>query len=270
MRPTPDEQSFFAANGYLQLDSFLPAALVEKLIERLRVALERRVAEHESDANDEPSQGTNPGKRATVAGRDRRIFHILDDDPEFLDLVDYADIMPYVHAFIGEKPHFHASDAIWEEEIAAREPGWHIDGADGGYRNLRPGIPMLQLKVGYYLSDMTAPDQGNLVIVPGSHRDDQEPSSDQLAGFDSLPGAVQVCGPAGTAVMFHNAMWHTRGPMVRPGGRRIMLYYAYERAWMVGNSEHWSYSPDFYGGLSPERRKLFHGFVFDPPEYRFS
>jgi hypothetical protein len=37
---------------------------------------------------------------------------------------------------------------------------------------------------------------------------------------------------------------------------------------MIGNAEHWKYPTSFYNGLSPERRKLFHGFVFDPPEMR--
>ena len=34
---------------------------------------------------------------------------------------------------------------------------------------------MLELKIGYFLSDMTLPDQGNLMVVPGSHKTDFEP-----------------------------------------------------------------------------------------------
>ena len=264
-RPTAGERDFFDSKGYLQIDSFLPAALVERLADRLAAVMERRaVLEREG------APPNSPGKRIAIEGADRRIFHILDDDPEFLELVDYGAIMPYVRTLLHEEAHFHASDAIWEQGVCEREPGWHIDGADRGYRSLRPRIPLLQLKIGYILTDMTQPDQGNLVIVPGSHRDDDEPGSEQLSGFDTLPGAVQVCGPPGTAVLFHNALWHSHGPKRRPGGRRIMLYYAYEVPWIMGNPEHWSYQPGFYNALSPERRKLFHGFVFDPPEYRFA
>ena len=106
--------------------------------------------------------------------------------------------------------------------------------------------------------------------MPGSHRSAAEPSPEQQAGYDTMPGALQVCGPPGTAFMFHNAVWHTRGPSTDPDANRIMLYYAYEHGFMVGNPEHWSYSKDFYAGLPPERRALFHGFVFDPPERRWS
>ncbi len=70
--------------------------------------------------------------------------------------------------------------------------------------------------------------------------------------------------------MFHNALWHTRGPCTRPAGRRLMLYYAYEQPWMVANPEHWQYEKEFYHRLTPAQRRLFHGFVFAPPEDRWS
>ena len=44
-----------------------------------------------------------------------------------------------------------------------------------------------------------------------------------------------------------------------------MLYYAYEHPWMIASQEHWGYPKNFYNKeLSPEQRKFFHGFVFDP------
>ena len=48
-----------------------------------------------------------------------------------------------------------------------------------------------------------------------------------------------------------------------------MLYFAYEHPWMVGSQEHWSYPSEFYQALPPEKRRFFHGFVFDPPEQRW-
>ncbi|MBT3341586.1 MAG: hypothetical protein HN404_01200 [Gemmatimonadetes bacterium] len=259
--PTSSDRYFFETNGYLVLEDFLLADQVAHLLERLRRAIDRRRA----------GQGT-PLQNASIhrgAGEDTRIFHILDDDPAFLDMIDPPALMPYVHGLLNEHAHFHASDAIWEEELKPDGgPGWHMDGRDSGYRNLRPHIPHLQLKVGYYLSDMRAPDQGNLMLVPGSHRTATEPAPEQLAGFDTFPGAVQVCAGPGSAILFHNAVWHTRGPHTRREGKRILLYYAYEQPWMIGNAEHWKYPQAFYNSLSAERRKLFHGFVFDPPEIR--
>jgi ectoine hydroxylase len=259
--PTPSERYFFETNGYLLLEDFLPAVLVHHLLERLHSTIDRRRARQGTPLQNESIHSGD--------GEDTRIFHILDDDPAFLEMIDPPILMSYVRGLLNENAHFHASDAIWEEALKPEGgPGWHIDGRDKGYRNLRPHIPHLQLKVGYYLSDMREPDQGNLMLVPGSHHTATEPEPAQLSGFDTFPGAVQICAGPGAAILFHNAVWHTRGPHTRPGGRRILLYYAYEQPWMIGNAEHWQYPTAFYNGLSDQRRKLFHGFVFDPPEIR--
>jgi hypothetical protein len=103
--------------------------------------------------------------------------------------------------------------------------------------------------------------------VPGSHKAQHPPGESSADGF--LPSAVQVCAPAGSAILFHNALWHGIGPF-HPGRHRKMLYYCYEHPWMVASQEHWGYSKEFYNQhLSAERRKFFHGFVFDPPEQRW-
>ncbi|MEO6874344.1 MAG: phytanoyl-CoA dioxygenase family protein, partial [Opitutaceae bacterium] len=201
-----------------------------------------------------------------------RFFYILDDDPLFLDLLDWPALMPYVHAFINPKPHHHGSDAIIEHgaDFMDRKGDWHIDGHDDGYRNLGAQIPLLQLKVGYYLSDMTSPWQGNLTVIPGSHRSNLSPTIEDRQRRDFFPGTVQVCAPAGTCILFHNALWHTAAPFNQADGMRKMLYYAYEHPWMVGSQEHWGYTKEFYNErLSPARQKFFHGFVFDPPQQRW-
>ena len=140
---------------------------------------------------------------------------------------------------------------------------------DDGYRRLGSPIPLLQLKVGYYLTDMTEEGQGNLCLIPGSHKSTTDPDPEVLKRKDLFQGAIQVCAPAGTAVLFHNALWHSGGPWSKPDGERVILYYAYEHPWMIASAEHWGYKPDFYNRLPLAQRKLFHGFVFDPPEYRW-
>lgn len=263
VHPTQAERFFFDNNGYLVLEDFLPAGLVEALIAALERAMARRRApeyrrEHETAFRDQ------------LQGANARIFHLLDEDPVFLEMLDYAPMMEYVRGLFNEMPHLHGTDAIWEVEA---RPGhgaaWHIDGIQNGFRNLRPHIPFLQLKIGYYLSDMRQPGQGNLTLVPGSHKALFEPDPADLQKPDLFPGAMQVCGGPGTALLFHNAVWHTSGPWTRQDGRRIMVYYAYEHPWMLACAEQWRYLGKFLQGLSPEKRNFFHGFVFEPPEYRW-
>jgi hypothetical protein len=105
--------------------------------------------------------------------------------------------------------------------------------------------------------------------VPGSHKALVEPDPTDLKNPELFPGALQLCGGPGTALMFHNALWHTGGPWTRAEGRRIMLYYGYEHPWMAACAEPWRYPQAFLNRLSPEQRKFFHGFLFEPKEYRW-
>lgn len=259
--PTATERFFFDNNGYLILERFLPEDHVARLLEALHRVVARR--------RDLQARGAPHTGMTHVDGRNTRIFYILEDDPLFLDMVDYPPIWPYVTGLLNEYPHHHASDAIVEYGPKGRGMGWHLDGHDNGYRSLGYPIPFLQLKIGYYLSDMTEPGHGNLCIVPGGHKARCEPDPEDLKCPDLFPGAIEVCGPPGTAILFHNALWHSQGPWTRDDGARIMLYYAYEHPWMIASQEHWGYSKDFYNALAPERHTLFHGFLFDPPEHRW-
>lgn len=199
-------------DDYLVVENALSSDLAACLTERLESVIQMRRALYERG---EPHHG-----RTQIDGANTRIFHILEDDPVFAELIDHPPIVSYIKALLNENPHFHASDTYLEvEPTSDRGPGWHIDGHDSGYRGLRPDIPHLQLKIAYFLSDMTDPDQGNLMLVPGSHRANEDPLPDRRAAFDTMTDAVQVCVSAGTAEMFHNSVWRTRRPFTREGGR---------------------------------------------------
>jgi ectoine hydroxylase-related dioxygenase (phytanoyl-CoA dioxygenase family) len=260
------ERFFFDTNGYLVLENFLTPDHVARLLAATDRAIVRR---RELIRSGQPQTGFTQ----TKSEKSTRFFYILDEDPLFLELLDWPALLPYVHGLLATKmPHHHGSDAIVEHggDFMNRQGEWHIDGHDNGYRNLGSPIPLLQLKVGYYLSDMTEPWQGNLAVLPGSHHARLEPSAADRQRRDFFPGVKQVCAPAGTAILFHNALWHTAAPYSGPERGRKMLYYAYEHPWMVGSQEHWGYAPDFYNRrLSPAQRKFFHGFVFNPPEARW-
>lgn len=262
--PTPAERFFFDNNGYLVLEEFLDAAHVNALLQALHRVIQRRRKLQEQEF---PHTGitTLMGEEST------RIFYILDDDPLFLEMLDWPSIWPYVTGLLNALPHHHASDAIIEHgnDLIGRGMRWHIDGIDDGFRNLGPHIPLLQLKIGYYLSDMTQPGQGNLCVVPGSHKAAPATTREDLQQWGKSAGVTEICAPAGTAILFHNALWHSAGPFSSKDGQRAMLYYAYEHPWMIASQEHWGYPSEFYNRLSLTRRKLFHGFLFDPPEQRW-
>jgi ectoine hydroxylase len=262
MKPSAAERFFWDNNGYLLLERFLAEEHVERLHGAVYRAIRRRQALQE--------QGIPHAGMTHVKGENVRIFYILDDDPLFLEMLDWAPLWPYVTGLLNERPHHHASDAIVEYGPRGRAMGWHQDGHDDAYRGLGTPIPFLQLKVGYYLTDMTEPGRGQLCVVPGSHKGRYRPDPEDAQRRELFPGALELCAPAGSAILFHNALWHSQGPWTRDDGARVMLYYAYEHPWMIASQEHWGYSKEFYNErLSPAQRALFHGFLFDPPEQRW-
>jgi ectoine hydroxylase len=264
--PTDADRFAFETDGFLVKENFLTPDHVARLLEATPRVIARR-RELIRTKQKEPAGFTH-----AKSDKSTRLFYILDDDPLFLELLDWPALMPYVHGLLSKMPHHCASDVIVEHggDFMQRQGEWHIDGHDDGFRNLGSPIPLLQLKVGYYLSDMTAPWQGNLAVVPGSHKSRLVPTEADRQRRDFFPGVHQVCAPAGTMVMFHNAIWHTAAPYSGPERGRTMLYYAYEHPWMIASQEHWGYSKDFYNQrLSPARQKFFHGFLFDPPQARW-
>jgi len=251
----------FDQDGFVVLEGFLSNDHVIRLDQALETVVQRR---RQWVADGVPHTGFTQ-----VEGESTRAFYILDDHPDFLELLDWAPMMALVRELLNPMLHFHASDAIAERNLVRPTMGWHVDGHDNGFRNLGDPIPLLQLKVGYFLSDMSEGGQGNLWVVPRSHRGQFEPEPEHLTTPGTFPGAVELRVPAGSAVLFHNALWHSGGNWSKPDGVRRMLYFAYEHPWMVASMEHWSYPAAFYDTLAPERRALFHGFVFDPKERRW-
>ena len=198
------EKFFFDNNGYLVLEQFLDSELTRDLLQTVnRVAnLRRKLCTEEVEHTG----------ITHINDQNTRYFYILDDDPLFLTMLDYLPIMVYVESLLNSKPHHHASDAVLEFGPVGRDMAWHIDGHDDGYRGLARPIPLLQLKVGYYLTDITEAGQGNLSLIPGSHKSMTDPSDNDLQKKELFEGAIQLCAPAGTAILFHNALWHSSGP----------------------------------------------------------
>src|SRR3954451_18617007 len=88
VHPTTAERFFWDNNGYLALDGFLERRHVEALLDALQRAIAyRRSAEYRRE------HPTAFAER--LEGPNARIFHLLDADPLFLDLMDYPPMLEY-------------------------------------------------------------------------------------------------------------------------------------------------------------------------------
>lgn len=169
--PTASERQFFHTHGYLVFEKFLSPGHVARLLTALDQAVPRRRAEVPPGWKSTWPAQTKADLTQLHGEKSIRLLHILEDDPQFLELLTWPAILPYFKTLLNPNPHYHASDAIVEQgrDYLQRAGDWHIDGNYNGYRGLGWPIPLLQLKVGYYLSDMTQPWRGNLTVVAGSH-----------------------------------------------------------------------------------------------------
>ncbi len=79
-----------------------------------------------------------------------------------------------------------------------------------------------------YLDDLSD-DTGPLVVLPGSHKTNEDlPSGD----FSDKPGQVVVRCPAGSVVTSHSSLWHKAFAPKPNGGKRRLLIFGYSPVWL--------------------------------------
>ena len=83
--------------------------------------------------------------------------------------------------------------------------------------------PLMYAKIGYFLTDLSRPDRGNLRVVPGSHLSARTPEMDDNG---EPVGAIQVLTKPGDAVFFEQRTWHAVGPNFSDTPRKN-IYFGY-------------------------------------------
>ena len=197
-----DVQARFAASGWM---------VREGAVDRDRLATLRDAAA----ALDLPDKGDLPG--------------LLERDERFLDLVDSPALLHPVVALMGGAVHVVTASSTTVPR-GATPMVWHEDGPrPWSYPEVDGRRPLILLRAGIALEDNTRTDEGNLVVVTGSHR---EPFPDRVDGESlwSDPRTRQITMRAGDMVLFHNGLWHTTAHHRGESPRR-MLYLVYAPLW---------------------------------------
>ena len=191
---------------------------------------------------------------------------LLNRDPRFLDLVDLPSILHPVVALMGGAIHV-VTSAVTTVPSGATPMVWHEDGPrPWSYPAVDGKRPLMLLRAGIALEDNLEADEGNLVVVTGSHR---EPFPEKVDS-DALwadPRTEQVRMRAGDVVLFHNGLWHTTAHH-RGGSPRRMLYLVYAPLWHR-SLDYSAPSPELLAsieGFPEERRPLLKQLVGHTPE----
>ena len=228
---TPAErEEFFRTKGYL----VVPGALSPAVVERTRAAVDRIVA-----ANPRPGQLSI------------NIADILGRDDAFLDLIDCPRVFPKLWGILGwniwvQHSHLVVTPPISTPPSDTFSYGWHRDGGAIN-RDVTLSAPLL-VKVGFYLSDVTA-DGGPTLML-----EDADPNAAIPPPTARPPNARPLAVTAGTAVLFSNRSIHSlRSPNTSPATRRaVFIQYGYR--W-IQSLDHCTVA-HLAGRVSPVRAQL--------------
>jgi ectoine hydroxylase len=235
-RLTDEERQTFDEHGLLQIED----ALSPQQIEQLTAATDRLHAEH----------------LAGGGAADKAMFfpNFIPQDQAFIDLVDYAPILPKVWGILGWNISlYHAHLIVTPPSGQARTNktfGWHQDSGRVNRDIDTHPRPRLSIKVAYFLSDTSVEGRGNFWVIPGSHKHDDMDIPD---GEGQPAGAVPVLAKPGTAVFFDRRMWHAASPNWSDVTRKV-LFYGYGYRWIRTKDD--MTVRDLWPSSEPIRRQL--------------
>jgi ectoine hydroxylase len=228
---TDIERFMFEVTGYLVIPNALTA--------------------EETDACLEAAQRAHA---AYPAGEWRQIGHLYETEPAIADLIDHPSMLPKVRALMGD--YFILQSSWCTRQPAHGKAGrYHQDGS-GVYefRRLAVPVPLVQLRIGYFLTDQSRDDMGNMVMVPGSHNANCLWPREIVPDEADLPIRDVICGKPGTALIFHQGVYHRAGRNVMDFDR-FTMHMVYAPPWLIP-SDRTRNDPAFLERTTPLRRAL--------------
>ncbi len=229
-----EEKDHFERRGYLIVEKALPLDLVSNLERAVDIIWAQ-----------EKAAGLGSGQNLfypNFVGREQIFIDLVDHPPTFAKvwgLLKSWNIYLY-HSHLGVTPREPSEDPATPKTL-----GFHQDSGRVNAEIESNPRPMLSLKIGYWLSDVSAANRGNFYIIPGSHLDNE---------LRSPSAAIPVLANAGDAVFFDRRLWHARSPNHSDQVRKV-LFYGYGYRWLRTKDD-MSIRPDLLASCTPIRRQL--------------
>jgi ectoine hydroxylase-related dioxygenase (phytanoyl-CoA dioxygenase family) len=122
------------------------------------------------------------------------------------------------------------------------------------FRRLATPTPLVQLRVGYFLTDQSREDMGNMVMIPGSHNAALTLPPGLAPDEADLPIRDVIRGEPGDALLFHQGVYHRAGRNLMDFDRYTM-HVVYAPPWLIP-SDRARNDPAFMARTTPLRRAL--------------
>ena len=177
-----------------------------------------------------------------------------------LDLVDHPLVLPLVVDAMGWNIQNRDSVFDYKAPLAADcDPGelalgWHFDYEEEFAGTTVDGVmPLLDFKVGWYVSDHSEPGHSTILLVPGSFRWNAEQRATWETRVDPAD-IFELRVPAGSVMLWRPTLLHSVTPNQSKKFRKS-LYVSYGPRW-VRPSGYLDQDPDLVERSSPIRRQL--------------
>lgn len=233
---TDQERYLFDLHGYLLLEGVLGAEQI--------AALEAIFDEQLNKA------GKADAPNARLGG-------LLGWGKPYRDLLDLDRIYPYVQALCGDHPRL---DHVYADQIrsglspiGATLHGGAVPFDPTEYYTFRDGRMYNGLIVVAYNLREVRPGQGGFACVPGSHKANYRLPSGWVDLREPAPCVAKVSGPAGSVVIFTEALTHGPLPWTGEHARRT-LFYKYSPHCVSWAAQY--FDPNAYADLTPRQRAI--------------
>ena len=226
MRLDEAQRRALIEDGYVLLPGLVPRARVDAALK----AINRSLGE----------EGIDKGQIWTL--RAQTFCPELAAAPPVLDLYGETPVAALAEAALGPgqvAPPTTGQIALrFPQEIAApRDPHPHIDGMPGPLNGVTAGtIYHFTALAAVFLSDVTAPFEGNFTVWPGTHQTlashfAAHGTDELLRGFPpiAMPPPRQLTARAGDALLAHYQLAHGAAPNVGPHVRYAVFFRLHHR-----------------------------------------
>ncbi|WAU78288.1 phytanoyl-CoA dioxygenase family protein (plasmid) [Streptomyces sp. Qhu-G9] len=218
-----EERKLYEEQGYLHLKGLFTADEVDrglKVVDEALAADNTHVSEHASFADYDH----------TVRVRDAVSFL-----PGLDYFLDHPKLIGPLMSLLNNSVQVLGTEVFVRSLADHALEYWHTDG--GEYMQgiqLTPGSPSLQVKAQIFLTDVTEPNCGNFLLIPGSHlRVPAEQNAlcymedlDEPLRRGVLPDdAIEVKAAPGDVLLFPYSLWHAVAPNTQRVRKTFIFRY---------------------------------------------
>lgn len=240
---TPQQHEQFRRDAYLLFPGVLPQSDIERLLPEVDRLYERNVVQ---------SDNPDPTRRMDALG-------VLREHQVFIDLIDHPAMFGAVLDVLGPYIQFGLATVTVHPPNPVFTGFLHCDGGPHLQRiRVSETSWPLQVKIIWFLTDVSEPDMGNIVFVPGSHLRPfpEEGGFDEYGELESAttPGTTQVLARAGDALIFTHSLWHG-GARNTSAVTRKNIQYGYNQMFF----RNYDYDPvpaEVLAHCTPRQRRL--------------